>query len=387
MNRTTLTRSVLILVLLAALALQTRSQWQLIQVGVQPFLIGDWLISYAGGFVRRGLFGSFLAAATNDVTAALTLLFATQTMLYLVIFGIAIRWIIFLPEPRDWAVVFLSPAFLLFGLGDFGGTHRKEIIALAALFLLAEWVRTGCRSALVLPLVVLLFTVAVFSHEANALLVAPFLVLLRQAHHEQLMTHRAVIGAGTTLSLTSLVGLITAVFAPGRLRHRTAICDDLLTRGFEEALCGGAISYIGQGSREALLFTASRLPDSAIFVVLALFAFAPFSLVPWARKHRALLVVASAPILPLFFLGIDWGRWIMIATTISTVLVVVGSSREGSQPDRVPIAWIAVFVLSWRIPHYRTDLSQLGPSGLLAHSWGFLTERLRDAASLLTSGR
>lgn len=387
LNRTTLARSLLILVLLAAFLLQTRSQWRLIQVGVQPFLIGDWLISYAGGFVRRGLFGSILTAVTDDMSVALALLFAMQTMMYLVMFGIAARWVIALPGPRDWAVVFLSPAFLLFGLGDFLGTHRKEIIALSALFILAEWVRTDCRSRFALPIVLLLFSLAVFSHEANALLLAPFVILLKQAYDEQTLSRRAAVGGAAALALTSLTGVVTAIAAPGTTTQRTAICDDLLARGFDEALCGGSIAYIGQGGREALLSTAAALPNSGLFAILALFALAPFALTPWARSHRALLFTASAPILPLFLLGIDWGRWIVIAATVSTTLVIVGSSREGSRPDRIPLPWMAVFILAWRIPHYNATTSALGPSGLLTQSWGFLIERVDAVASALRMER
>lgn len=387
LNGNALSRALVAVVLSAAFGLQMRSQWQLIEIGTQSFLIGDWMISYAGGFVRRGLFGSMLIAVANDAAAALMLLFAVQTLLYFIIFAIAMRWVFVLPGTRDWSVFFLSPAFLLFGLGDFLGTHRKEIIGLCALFLLAEWVRTGCNFPLVLPIVVLLFLVAVFSHEANALLVAPLLILLRQARHDESITRRFTIGGIAALSLISLIGLVTAFIAPGTSAQRSAICHDLIRRGFDETLCSGAISYLGQGGREALLHTASRLPDSTIFAALALFALAPFTLAPWARNHVPLLVIASAPILPLFLLGIDWGRWIMIATVISTVLVVVGSSREGSTPDRIPLPWIAVFVLTWRIPHYQTGLSQLGPSGLLAQGWGFFLERLGDLVSLFSSRR
>jgi len=350
--------------LLVGFVQQTRQQWRVIQAGTQPYLIGDWTISYAGGFVRRGLFGSLLTVVSSDAATALLALFVVQTLLYVIIFGVALLWVARLPDPRGWALVLLSPAFLLFGLADFGGTHRKEIIALAALMLLGETVRTRRSVPLALLVAVPLFGVAVLSHEANALLVVPFLILVRWSAEDSLLTRRYCDITQGVLIVLSVGGLAAALIAPGTVEQQSAICVDLVARGFSRELCDGALTYIGRGTSDALATVGARLPESALYAIPAAFAILPFTLVPWARAQRRTLLIASAPVVLLLGVGVDWGRWIMIAVVITTVLSVVGSSREGTRPESVPTLWVLLFILAWRVPHAGITPEGLGPSGI-----------------------
>ena len=47
--------------------------------GGGPYQTADWLISYAGGFTRRGLFGSIYLAIFPDGPAGLWVLFAVKS--------------------------------------------------------------------------------------------------------------------------------------------------------------------------------------------------------------------------------------------------------------------------------------------------------------------
>ena len=347
-----ITRVAILGCLALAFTLQTSQQWRTIQEGTQGYLIGDWTISYAGGLVRRGFSGWLLLSVAPEASSALPVLWATQTMLYLVIFGVVARWTMLLPAPLAWAPFLLSPAFLLFGLNDFGGTHRKEIIVLAGLFLLAEAVRSGRAVAASTVVASLLFAVGVVSHEANVFLLAPLLVLLRWAAADGAVTERfgrwATIGSATTAAL----GLVLAVVAPGTAEQQRAICTDLLRRGFDEDLCRGSLSYIGEpASGQVMRVLLDALPGYSLYVLPALFALIPFLWSPWARAHRRLLIASVAPIVPLFLIAIDWGRWIMWAAVVATVLTVVGSTRASQPPRRMPIPVLVLFVVGWSLPH------------------------------------
>ena len=366
-----------LLVLAAAFVRQAARQWQVIAVGEQPYLIGDWTISYAGGFVRRGLFGTLLLLARPDADGALVLLWAVQTALYAVIFGTVMLWVVRLPSAERWAILLLSPAFLLFGLSDFGGTHRKEIIALAALVLLAEAVRSGRRLRSTVIVSAALFAVAVLSHEANALLLVPFLLLIRTAGTSRLLSGRAARTATIAYAAIGGGGLVASVLAPGTIEQQRRICDDLLARGFSPELCGGSLAYIGRSTADGWATVLERMPDILLYGLPLLFAILPLTLVPWARANARLLLLASAPLLPLLVVGVDWGRWIMLGVFLATVLAIVGSAREASVPDRVPVLWLLLFVTAWRLPHAGLTPDGLGPNGLVAILRGALAAASR----------
>ena len=357
------------IILIAAFVVQSSRQWNLIGAGEQGFLIGDWTISYAGGLVRRGLFGELLRVLAPTAPTMLVVLWTLQTSMYAVMFLVTIRWTFLLPNPRRWIMILLSPGFLLFGLGDFIGTQRKEILALAALFGLAEALRSRKCLGFALPITLLWYSIAVLSHEANSLILIPFLVILRWGWLDGTIKHSVARITGIGFVVASLLGLSLALLAPGTRSQARQICDDLLSRGLSESLCGGSLTYLGQGSGDAVAMMAKELPESLLYLPLAFLVAVPFTLSLWARKNRGLVLAANAPILALYPLGVDWGRWIMIGATLTTVLVIVGSLRERETVDSVPLPLAASYIMTWKIPHYSISFAKMGPSGLLEQTW------------------
>lgn len=356
-------RGLLVGVLAAAFALQVRSQAFLIRDGRQGFLIGDWLISYAGGFVRRGLIGEVLLAVTRTSRQALFLLFVVQTLLYGVIFGILARWAMSLDAPKRWSLLLLSPGFLVvFGFNDFAGTHRKEIIAFAGLLVLAEAVRCSRFVRPAVALAGLLFALAVFSHEATALLVVPFLWLVRTAADDELVPSSFAWSAHGMFLGIAAAGAITGVIFSGAAAQRLAICGELLSRGFDDRICGGAISYIGAGMQDEASHTVGMLPGYFLYGLPALLATLPLALSAWARDHRRALLLTVAPLAPLLLFAVDWGRWIMWAATVATILTVVHASRLGQSPDPVRLPLAIAFFTAWSLPHSSAGAPFIGPA-------------------------
>ncbi len=341
-----------------AFALQSVRQWETIGSGTQSYLIGDWTISYAGGLVRRGFFGSILLNIASDASSALLILGLTQTILYAIIFGVVIKWALVLPSPQTWAPFLLSPAFLLFGMNDFGGTHRKEIIALAGLLLLAESARSGKRVQQATFIAIALFAVAVLSHEANALLVLPFIILLRTAANASSVSAEFVRKASAALLVVAGIGLLIAIAVPGTLEQQRAICNDLVSRNFDENLCDGALSYIGISATSQIDRVLQLLPGYFLFSLPALFAIIPFTLSSWAQENRWTLIAAVAPMTPLFIIAIDWGRWIMLSVVTATVITVVGSTLSDCTPRSLPTPLLLLFVTGWSLPHVGISLDR-----------------------------
>lgn len=130
--------------------------------------IGDWLINYRGGFVRRGFPGEValdLAHALHLSPVYIVLLW--QFFFYGVILYViwrltsTIRW-------NLWLVLLLvSPATLAFHVLDPTAGFRKEILLFAGLGILLLWMLQGVQHiSAVIAYVTALCVVCVLSHEA-----------------------------------------------------------------------------------------------------------------------------------------------------------------------------------------------------------------------------
>ena len=133
----------------------------------------DWLISYADGFVRRGLFGELFWLVAPPGGAALWALYAFQVGCWAVVVCFGVHHL--LRERFSWTSIALvcGPASLCFPGWDPAGAFRKEILVFVALALLG-WVRILPRrrvlDAVLIAAALGFYTVAVSSWEASALL-------------------------------------------------------------------------------------------------------------------------------------------------------------------------------------------------------------------------
>ena len=104
------------------------------------FRVGDWLVNYEGGFVRRGLPGTpIISAATALATRPEWIVLALQAALYAVFFLLLLA-LVRERRPSIWFLAFLlSPAALLFPLYDEAVIGRKDVLFFAAFALYAWW--------------------------------------------------------------------------------------------------------------------------------------------------------------------------------------------------------------------------------------------------------
>src|SRR5262245_23570260 len=102
------------------------------------WIVGDWLISYAVGFVRRGLVGELLRHASIWTGVPIGYWIAgAQILSYSVILA-GVLALCRSIELEPWLLFFLvSPATLLFPVYSYDGGYRKEILFIAFLVVVA----------------------------------------------------------------------------------------------------------------------------------------------------------------------------------------------------------------------------------------------------------
>lgn len=310
---------------------------------------GDWLINTAGGDVRRGDFGSAVIAlgdllGTGPVLTVVGLQIGLLALLFLGFRHLAMR----VPDPRVSALILVSPAiFTVFWVADPQGSLRKEVIACAALCLVAVGATQGRR----LPLWcgVALLCVSFLAHEAMVLLLPAFLgVLVVSGLFDTDRGHAMAAGA---VGLGIGVYALSYALSHARIADADAVCLPLLVRGVSPSLCTGAIEWLeydaARGYREVLLWMA---PENVTgFLIAYLLALAPWLYLAGLTLHparNAVLVVAlGLPFLPLYPVSVDWGRWMSLHLFSVTILAICALSRGRLRLRQRPAMWVVAVCL------------------------------------------
>lgn len=331
--------------------------------GGEGFQTGDWLINYSGGVVRRGLFGTIYLMFFPDGEAGIWVLFVIQVLLYGAVVASLMIWLH--GSKYRWSAIALvcGPAAIAFVGWSQGSFGRKESLGLAAIALFAMAAkpgmlgRVGKRAATVGGLLV--FSLAVFSWEGNALLLPAVLALILGTRPGW----EVRVFAGTAAAV-AVAGLVTAVLSPGDEASSQAICDSVRAKGLTRPdLCDGAIASLGSSLSEALAFTRAFFPVYWGYLPLLLLALLPLVASKWVRQQRLLVAASVVAIAPLFFVGVDYGRWIsMFVIAISICRIALGPRQEdeGEASLWAPLA-SSLYVVLWGIPYAVVPGSAIWP--------------------------
>lgn len=314
----------------------------------RTYRAGDWLISYAGGFVRRGLFGELLFALSPP-GATLWLLFGFQLACYGIVLAYAAG---FLHRTRyAWPAVALvcGPAGLAFIGWDVEGGWRKEIIAFAAIALLG-WARraaSGRRRVVLTGLAVALFGLGMLSWEASWFAIPVLLFLLRRPDGRLDLRgwpSLAILGLGT-------VGTVASLVFRGDAAVVRAVCRVVVEAGLNRELCFGAIGMIDQPLAAALEAVAVRFPLYWWFLALLPLALLPVLTSPWLRHNWQWFVATVMAVAPLYVIAEDYGRWAHLLVMAPALAIMSGDLRDVA--SRWWTGWLAVpWVTLWGLPHW-----------------------------------
>jgi hypothetical protein len=347
--------------------------------GGASFQTADWLINYADGFVRRGLFGEVFLTLAPEGSAGLWTLFAVQTILYGVVFAFGV-WALRRTD-FSWLMIALvcGPAALGFFAWDPGAAFRKEVLAYVALAVLVWGLAAARRrsTAVFLGVLALIaFGVSVFSWETSALFVPAFVYLLLARNGTDVLPTAARRFLAAAFVAVGGVGLLLGVLFHGSVETATTICDAVRDHGLTRPdLCSGAIEAIGWSSDVTLNTVAASYPLYTGYAVLAALSFIPVVTTPWFRRHWVWALVIGGSIVPLFVIVTDYGRWInMIVMALLFCVVATRVERSESRTWN----WMAavLYTTLWGLPHYL-------PADQGTWPWRGLLETLSTAATAL----
>jgi len=340
----------------------------------------DWAISYADGFVRRGLPGDVFSRLHDAFGwPILSQIFAVKTALY-GLFFLAVYLLLRAARFSHAAVLLLySPFFVMFQLTERAAAGRKEIMFLAAFAVLCVSVArasTNRQVRLAFVLFALVAPVIVLTHEANFFFLAwvPALAVALGVDRAGLLR----------LCLLGLPALIAMAFVAAYPAHDTTvatICASLegrLGAPVLEADClttRNAVTWLNETSQTGFDLVVTHLPQmlptlppALILVGLAFLPFRPV-IRRWPASERRNLGIACAiavlASLPLFVVALDWGRFVyMHAVAFGLVMLVLVARRSDDSHSiepgapvtpapaplaHLPVIFVIVYFFGWSL--------------------------------------
>lgn len=370
-------------------------------VGRNAWVIGDWLINYSGGFVRRGLPGEIALRAGHVLhLSPLYIVLVLQLLTYAAIFYSVWR----LLARTNWSawvlVMLVSPATLAFQVLDPLAGLRKEEILLGGLGMLLVFLLDRPPAAPWLSLYLTLLGVGcVLSHEGMIFFV-PYLFAAVAIGLDSVP--RAFKICAIPFLVIAACGYIVRGHI-GDAATARAICSSLgfvVTAGKLPPMCSGAIEYLTRDTASARIDATAyaRVYHSLpLYTIDALLAVIPYgmafaSLWRHSALRRGLLVVVSiaavsiAASIPLFVYAEDWGRWIYIHLfCVFLLLLLIDYRRQGDAatcgpPPRLPanrtlkvalVALVVIYATCWDLPHVTLYQARFGYFGVARYAYEY----------------
>jgi hypothetical protein len=360
------------------------------------WILGDWLINYRGGFVRRGLAGevalrlAHLLHLSPGAVVLPVLLGLYGTLFYVV-------WRLLAGSNFNlWLVLFLlSPATLAFPLYDPPEAFHKEELHFAGLgVLLLLLIAPRVKDFWLVVYLSVVTTVTILSHEGLAFFTPYYFGALVIG-----LGFKRALRVAAVPAVLSVVAAAVAAHHPGNLAAAEQICSSLgaTIQGANIGICGGAILFLQNNagfSRQLVLDFIHDYGYWSIYPQLVVLAAVPIVLAHRAlwkyascRRHLktlyATMAVSLVATVPLFIYATAWGRWLYVhALSIFLLLLLIDRKRQldPETSEAFPVyltqwrtsfaslGWIAAYALLWDIPGEGFYPARFGIFGLLHYA-------------------
>lgn len=282
---------------------------------VGGWAIGEVLINYEGGFVRRGLLGQiafiyqdpiFLVTALQKVIVSLFLI----SLIYLVAVekSVRLKWLLTL------SIVFVSGGLYDFSQANsFEYLDRKEVWFYFSLFLIIILSRTwGFYDTKTMGAISLISTIMILHHEVYVLYVLPIIFLLIMVNKDKLYKNLLI------AIFPPVITFILVFINHGDPNISTAIHNSYLnTHGLD---IRGGVSSIGWTFYDsfALSLRAAIEGSIAYWIFFFLLSFSMITMLILSKFNK-ITDLALVFLLNIFLIlataisvvsGWDWGRWV-----------------------------------------------------------------------------
>lgn len=361
-----------------------------------PWSFGDWLINYQGGFVRRGLLGEIVYKLyeASGLGPGLQIL-AIQILLFA---GLLVFSYLLLRKQRvlPYAPLVFVPFVFMYHMN--GPGLRKEQMFLT-LMAFAVWALTSVSRAgarIMVASVLALYPMVVLTHEMLVAFLPYFLAAYVLTGNR--LDSRHGVGVLSISGLSILCASIVLLYGRPAEGGTERIHQSLAVAGYpvEE----GAIDALDWSTSDATRSVIDEFVERGNAKYALVCALVALGFVPLGRRLRQivrnraclwLIVTAFVLTVPVFMVGVDWGRFVRIhAVALFLLSLAVDESSLARHTRRIsPLRGVTLvfafisYISFWQIP-------LLGEGTVLRarpHYADYLQRVLEVTGKALTSSR
>ena len=318
--------------------------------GGHEWYTAEWLINYNYGFIRRGLFGTFILSLPLSPEITLIFLSIFLSIIYLVY--IVTICLIYLRNDQNFYshLILFSPAFLLFHSSNLEAIFRKELIGLLSLALFVFSYVAKSRK-IILFLSYVFFVVGIFSAEYNLYFVPLAIYLMKRKHEEKIVLF------STLISLPIFIYFYFYFNSIDTALNAKLICAGLKELNYHQNICVGAIDWLGLSISETYNRT-TNFYDSQYFYYLyyLLVGIGPLILSKSIKKNKLLFLLYVFLFIPLFIVSIDWGRHIFMLVSIFSILQF-SEDKENKKFSYSMLFFTLLFLVLFYIPYWEGSIA------------------------------
>lgn len=330
----------------------------------------EWLINYAGGFVRRGLTGSVLLPISHVLHVPATFAPALLGILCYAVLFLCLHRLLAASRWQWWTyALVLCPGTFAFPVIS-RTSFRKDVLFFALLSAVILYLRVGKQKPLPLALGLAVALPVLVLCQEPLFVYVPYLLAALYIAFPSRRAALSIAGPGVVLAGVALLGVS---LHPGTPAQVAPICG---AAGYATvAACPTGITIEGAPPLDvaATMRAYGYLHHYPVALLLCLVPVAAAARALWqvrgARPSLRILAAGAAisaiGSVALFRLGVDWGRWINLHMVSLTLLLLwIGSSvQHPQQPtSTVPVgapqpgrrvaatAALAIYATCWSVP-------------------------------------
>jgi hypothetical protein len=332
-----------------------------------PYIAGDWLINYQGGFVRRGFLGELFYQISKifDISI-LNILFLFNSIIIVFFFFLTYSIIKNSLKNYIFTIYCLLPSTFLFTFFDPLAVARKDYLILLPYLIYAYMAEKKINNIFINFTLCVFFLILALTHELVIFFI-PYLFFIKiLVNSNSLLSIKNFKFEIAYLLLCFLV--LIAIYAFSN-PFNSQICDSLLSLGLSKEICQGVIRDFGTETYGLMpfqymisYFNQFKYHNYLFYFILNFF---PILFILYKNKKKPecktyliftfVIFIISTPI---FINGTDWGRYLNIHFILHSIcfhfLIQKLNNNENNINNLKKIIFIPIILIylsSWHMPH------------------------------------
>ena len=285
--------------------------------------ISEWLINYTGGFTKRGIIGQICIWFAENLNLNLRfIIFFFQTIILFIYFSLLFLFFNKINVNKIMLFSIFSPIFILYPIAEIEVLARKELFIFSFLLTYLLIKNKNFKSSFIffaLPVCILIWEPVIFFF--------PFLIALEVINNKYKNT-KEILFRGIYVFIPSITVVIYIILNSTSVENHVVMANYLKTNFNEN--CYMSCSLLKSKSTIYQQFNPLSVYNFEVvirYILIMIIGFGPLLFLSYysTLKLKKLFffdnfnnlftpqLILLSPVLLLFAMGYDWGRWVNIS--------------------------------------------------------------------------